>query len=278
MNEHEFQTALRTAMRSTPEPPPMSDAPVLDAAHRDRRRRRTLWAGAGSAVAVAGVLGAAMILVPAPPDNLNIGSAVPRSAAASPNLTTTPPANAEPTFPNGQPDRTARSGPRYEKGVDLLAAVNSVLASRVVVTESGWSHLAQYEDTIKGTEVWSYQATVPVAQDDRFGSLHVTVYTPGNKYTGNACDIYGPDVGCSEEVVGGVSVGSFTGRPANPGGMVVHPGSDQWAVYRYEDGTVVVAGQEGEDSRVNDDPATERLPLTPRQLAEVAADPRLHIT
>lgn len=40
MSEQEFRSALRAMMTDTVPPPPMSEAPVLDAARRAQRRRR----------------------------------------------------------------------------------------------------------------------------------------------------------------------------------------------------------------------------------------------
>jgi hypothetical protein len=266
VNEDELRAALRTTMTLTP-PPPMESAAALAAGHQAVRRR--------AALAGTGLIG---VLVVATSVAIAVGLG-PKSAPIT--------ADTKPSWPldgNGQPqeDATARSGMRYEQGVKL----QTQLAKSV---PAGWTqptgqtadgeplrdHQAQVEGDKSG-DTWSYLASVAVSKGGRTGRLLAEVHTPGNGLpAGNPCALaqtfWSMRGECHVSTVGSAKVG-----------VVVKPKDDdrldQWAAYRYADGTVVYVAQSrlavNGDSNLR--PLT-KLPLTVPQLAALAADPKFHL-
>jgi hypothetical protein len=284
MNEQDFRTALRQTMTVQAPPPPMSDAPVLEAAYRDRRRRRAMWAGMGSAAAVVAV--AVGVAVLAPSISQSGGGQV--GGQPLPQVTGAPlvsgtgatPSDGEPSFPNGQTDRTARSGTQYERGATLADQLAQVIPagydSPDLPATGGLSgalkyNQANYEDTVNGRELWDYTAYAPVTKGEGVGRLLVEVHTAGLD-SGDGCGIkpalWGMTGTCTEVAVGGKRVG-----------VVTVTGDDrfnQWAGYRHDDGTVVFVAQATTYADAGK-PALDGLPFTTDQLAALAVDPRFKV-
>jgi hypothetical protein len=288
MNEQDFRNALRHTMTAEAPPPPMSDSPVLDAAHRERGRRRAMWAGVGSAVAVVAIAVGVVVVGPSGDEGVQVGGPAvqttdtanqPQTGTASPETKST-----ETSWPNGQTDRTATAGPRFDRGVTLGTALAAVIPAGYESPDdltggdatSGTYPLkhtqAQYMDTIDGNEVWSYDAWVPVTKGNGVGELSVNVVMPGLGGTGQACDIAQamglPEPKCTEVTVDGKKVGIFD--------VIVDGGQEQGAVYRFDDGTSVVVTQSSVYSN-SGQPALDGLPMTAEQLAALAIDSRFNV-
>ncbi|HEY0448011.1 hypothetical protein [Actinophytocola sp.] len=296
MNEQDLRQALQATMTTVSPPPPMRETPVLDAARRAQRRRRARRAGAGSAAAVAVIAVAAVVLVT---NSDRSGTVQP---GAHPPQGAVPTANASPgggatsdtetSWPNGQTDRTARSGPRFDKGETLLGRLTEVVpAGFGAPTDLSYDDPAysggplrfsqsQYVDTIGGTEVWEYTATMPVTKQNGVGVVTAVVTGPNNGATGEGCGVsstfWGERGTCAEVLVGGKKVGVFSAAPADTGAGGPGARYEQWATYRYPDGTLVHVAQslsyEGSGR-----PALAQLPLTAARLAQLAADARFHL-
>jgi hypothetical protein len=276
MNEQDFRVALHQSMATQQAPPPMSDAPVLEAAHRDRKRRRALFAGIGSAGAVAAIVVGVAVIAPSGGSHSSIGVGGVQTSESGDQATDT-----DPQFPDGMTDRTARQGPHYDRGVALAAelagAIPAGYDSPADLTGSGpykdqslQYNQAQWADTIDGVEVWEYQAIAPVTKGNGVGRLMVEVHTPRNRETGDGCAMtpafWGVTGTCTEVQVNGKPVGVVTADSDQ---------LDQWAGYRHEDGTVVFVAQ-SVDYPNAELPALDGLPLTAEQLAELAANPRFN--
>jgi hypothetical protein len=271
LNEQDFRTALRDTMSGQVQPPQMSDSPVLEAAHRELRRRRAKWAGLGSAAAVVAVAVGVAILAPSGPGDGGVGAGGEPPVLMSPNKTEKP-------WPNGQTDRTATSGAQHERAAALADKLTEVVPAGYDLPDSlqgtefpAKEYQAQYEDTIGGREVWDYMAYVSPTRAAGVGELLVDVRSPGGA-TGDGCGITSPVWGmtgdCTEVAVGDKRV------------AVVDITSDnrfnQWAGYRYEDGTVVFVAQSLSHYGVGK-PALDALPFTSEQLAALACDPRFKV-
>jgi len=274
LNEQDFRTALRDTMSGQAEPPQMSDSPVLEAAHRDLKRRRAKWAGLGSAAAVVAVAAMVAVLAPSGSDGGGIQAGTQPSVPANGSGGN----NTEKSWPNGQIDRTATSGAEHDRAATLADKLAEVSPAGYELPDSlpgteypAKDYQAQYEDTVGGREVWDYSAYVSPTKGEGVGELLVDVLSPGGS-TGDGCGIKPPLWGmtgnCAEVVVGGKQV------------AVVNITSDdrfgQWAGYRYEDGTVVFVAQSTTHYGTGK-PALEALPFTSEQLAALAADPRFKV-
>ncbi|MPZ79497.1 MAG: hypothetical protein GEV28_03485 [Actinophytocola sp.] len=279
MNEQDFRHALRDTMTTVAVPPPMSEVVVLDAARLAQRHRRARWAGAGSAAAAVAVIGAAVVVVAATSGAGGSGAVQPGVAPSSTG--SEQPSKTGTSWPNGQTDRTARSGPEFDKGEALLGELAGAVPpgygapDDLTYEDPDYSggplrfSQAQYEDTVGGTEVWEYLAQQPITEGNGVGQLFVEVTTPGNAMAGDGCalapSLWGMAGTCEEHVVGGNAVGVFT--PAD------RQDFHSWAGYRYDDGTVVFVAQ-SLDYPGSAKPPLAAAPLTARQLAELAADER----
>jgi hypothetical protein len=291
MNENDLRQALRTTMATATPPPPMSEQSTLDAARLAERRRRAQWAGVGSAAAAVLVIAMAVVVVGA-----TSGAGGPDTGALQPPPTTSSTTTSErPTdigtstsWPNGQTDRTASSGPEYDKGVTLLTELDASVPAGFEAPDDlkGTGDLAgapmkeqqaQYRDTVDDVEVWEYMADAAVTKGDKVGRLLAEVLTPGNGATGEGCGLapalWGMEPStCSEVLVDGKKVGVFTqDRPDGIGAQF-----NQWAGYRYDDGTVVWIAQASFRAHT-DFPPLAKLPLTSQRLAELVADPRFRL-
>lgn len=279
MNEQDFRVALHQAMAGQQAPPPMSDGPVLDAAHRDRRRRRALFAGVGSAAAVVVIAVGVVVLAPIDrnPAPSHVGGAQVTTTTTIPSPDK--PSDTEPSWPNGQTDRTARQGPQYDRGVALAGELDVVIPDGYESPDdlrSGdgsfllKSNQAQYADTVDGVEVWEYMAIAPLTKGAGVGELIVEVHTPDARETGQGCamtPLWGVQGSCTEISVDGKTVAV---------GTTDRDQFDQWAGYRYEDGTVVYVAQ-SKGNRNSGKPALDGLPFTQEQLAALAVDPRFRV-
>ncbi|GAB3454764.1 hypothetical protein [Actinophytocola sediminis] len=279
MNEHEFRTALRGDMSVTPEPPPMGDGPVLDAAHRDRRRRRATWAGAGSAMAVAAIVVGVVAFTP------GTGGTDGLEVAQSPSIqvTETPPPteNTNTRWPDGQTDQRVDSGPENDKAVALLDDLVRVVPAGYEVPEDLVGegdldgvrlkrHMAQYE--LGGPDdgkAWSYYADVPLAKGGGVGRLEIRVHEhiPGLKVS-EGCELGGLP-SCEEKLVDGKRVATFD--------LFDHPdgGTSELVGYRGEHATVFIT--QATTFEYAGLPAVDALPFTTDQLAELVTDARFQV-
>jgi hypothetical protein len=137
-------------------------------------------------------------------------------------------------------------------------------------------HQAQFEDRIGGRDIWSYQASARITKDGGSGRVAVEVHAAGNGIAGSGCKLtrtfWGMGGHCRVVTVNGVQIG-VVDRPENDNRF------DQWAAYRYADGTVVFVAQ----SRTVDDgtgstasPLTT-LPYTVDQLAALTMSTPFHV-
>jgi hypothetical protein len=295
MSEQDFKDALRRTMDAVTPPPPMSDAPVLEAAHRDRRRRRTMWASAGTATVVAAIAVGVVLVAPSTSggDGPQVGGpAAPKPtqdvstspAEPSPRETVVSPGKSEETLPPGMTDRTQRSGPHYERGAELTVALDEVLAAAGFGTPGDLEgngeladaelkrNQANFDGEVDGVEKWTYSAYTPVTRGGGVGEMTVDVSTTTEQASGcaltSAQSVQGQ---CREVVVDGKKVAvTDVNDPAQE-----HV--DQVAAYRHDDGTVVYVSQ-SIDYGFTDHPPLAALPFTPEQLAALAVDPRFKVT
>src|ERR1041384_4783922 len=116
--------------------------------------------------------------------------------------------------------------------------------------------------------------SVPVGAEGKWGHLLAEVHTAGNQVPGEGCDLtaqlWGMGGECSLVTVGDKQIG-VTMKPTKDDRF------DQWAAYRYPDGTVVFIAQ-ARTYAYTGLPALANLPFTPQQLAELATDPKFHLT
>lgn len=293
MNEQDFRHALRDTMTGVTAPPPMSETPVLEASKKAERRRKTWFAGAGSAAAVVVVAAVAVVLGGnGSPDGVQVGQPgppAPASGSASAGASASDSAkagpsdsaeNTEPSWPDGQTDRTARQGPHFDKGEALLdtltGAVPDGFEAPADLEYGDTSYYgkprfsqSQFVDRVDGNEVWEYQAVQPVSSGDTVGRLLVQVTTPGSGMAGDGCALaptfWGLEGTCADKVVGGKKVGVYTGTPDSD--------FQSWAGYRYDDGTVVFVAQSLAYPGC-EKPALAAAPLSTDQLAALAVDER----
>lgn len=293
MSEQDFREALRKTMDAVVAPPQMSDAQVLAAAHRDRRRRRTLWASAGTALVVAAIAVGVVLVAPSKSggDNVQVGGQsdptstqdVATSQAKEQSSESPAGSETEETLPPGMTDRTQRSGPHYERGVKLTTALDDVLAATGFGTPGDLEgtgalagaelkrNQANYDGKVDGVEQWTYSAYTPVTKGSGVGEMIAEVSTVTDEVSG--CDLppmWGMPGECEELVVDGKKVAVMDVNDPNQEHI------DQVAIHRYEDGTIVYVSQSA-DYGFTDHPALSALPFTPEQLAALAVDARFKV-
>jgi hypothetical protein len=288
MTEQELRHAMHSAMTATQPPPPMNFAEVLDTAKRAHRRRRTTLAGAASAAAVVLIAVGAIVVAsvtgggtgPSPIEAGGPGvvpTERPGNGSGAPDTKT--------SWPDGQTDRTASQGPRYDKGVQLLDLLTtSVPAGLQSPTELKpvdgkqfhgdlRNHQAQFADEVSGKQVWEYMVSIPVGANGKWGKLLAEVHTAGNKVEGDGCALtatfWGMGGDCQLITVGDKQVGVAV-RPTGDDRF------DQWASYRHPDGTVVYVAQ-AKTYFMSGLPGLAELPLTPEQLAALVVDPKFRL-
>jgi hypothetical protein len=268
MNENDLREALHTTVLVAPAPPPMDSAIALGAGRRTVRRRRVAMAAAVAAVTFVAV-GAGLP---------QLGGAAPFVPAAQPS---TPPApsvtDPKPSWPAPQEDATAKSGPRAEQGQKVLDGILALAPSDYTTPggESAGYPMRDRQAAIDGP-AWSYQARAALAKDGGTGLLLVEVHTKGNGLPAEPCALartfWGMPGTCQVVRVGQAKVG-----------VVVEPGADkrldQWAAYRYPDGTVVFAAQSRslKMGGAGLSPLAKE-PLSVPQLAKVATDTRFRLS
>lgn len=266
MNEHEFRNALHASMTAVAQPPPMADHALLDAVRRDHRRRRTMWAGTGSAVAAVVIAVGVMVVVPSDGSRGNqvVGSAPPTT------LPTTP--SAEPRTDKQKLVAALKSvvPAGYESPDDLMG--NGMMAD---------APLQNYQTIDTDSDHWAYRTHelhIPVTKDDGVGRLFVQVTGSGDPARGEACVAaaftnWGVNSDtCTEVKVGDKRVGVVTDPdPGKRAGMFV-----QSASYLHDDGVIVTIAQAPYYADTSFPPLKTSL-FTTEQLAELATDPRFHL-
>lgn len=271
MNEQDFRAALRQTMAVHEAPPPMSDAPVLEAARRDLRRRRAMWAGAGSAMAVAAIAVGVAVLGPQ-------GAGEGLDAANQPPGTSSPATSQ--TTGKSNTNRTSTNGPDADRAANLAGALNGM-------TPAGY----EAPDDLKGSgdlkdtplkrhqaqqldgDVRQYTATAPVTKGDGVGTLTAVAYSSGWQTTGEGCALTPAEWGagsgnCVEQTVNGTKVPVVT--------TTLGDQTRQWAAYRHADGTLVFVWQSTSYDGAGL-PALSGMPFTAEQLATLATDPRFNV-
>jgi hypothetical protein len=288
MNEDELRAALRTTMTVTLAPPSMSAADAVSRGRRSQVRQRAAWIGSGGAAAVAVFAVALAATAGRPPGDLVGGpppSALPTVSGAPVPAPTVPGKTVWPTGPDGSPqeDRTARAGAKYDEGKKLLDDLVGAVPAGFGAPDSPAEryHQAQFEDRVGGRDIWSFMAIAQVTKDGGTGSVAVEVHAAGNTYTApTGCALtrqfWGLGGQCHDVTVNGVRIG-----------VVDTPGLDnrfdQWAAYRYPDGTVVFVAQGRTSETFSDPPAATpakpltALPYTVDDLAALAMRPEFHI-
>ncbi|MFC6160114.1 hypothetical protein [Kribbella jiaozuonensis] len=290
MNEDDLSEALHDVMVRSSPPPSMDPAHALDQARRARKRRTAVLAAAAVATLVVGI-GAGPALVAHHTGGRSTGQMVAGVPSTSPSVPTpratstllpkapTTRKSGDP-WPEGQVDRTASAGPRADRAVtlmqDLSSSVPAGFSTPDVKYPDGramrWPQ-AQYASNDGEQDYWEYQAIIPVQKDNRLGQLLVQATTPTGKPATTPCKLAGEFWGgsgtCTVMDIGGKKVGVVTAKG--------HHSYDQWAAYRYDDGTVVVLAQSRKTDREGRSPLTQPV-FTTRQLAELAMSPKFKIS
>jgi hypothetical protein len=183
-------------------------------------------------------------------------------------------------WPDSQVDRTATAGPRADRAVTLMNDLSSAVPPEFSTPDlkypdgrpMRWPQ-SQYASSDGEQDYWEYMAVIPVQKGNRVGQLLVQSTTPDGKRVTDPCKLakqfWGGTGSCAVVDVSGKKVGVVTTKGAGS--------YDQWAAYRYDDGTVVYLAQ----TKKTDDPA--RSPLTQpvfstRALAELATSTRFKIS
>ncbi|MFI1988533.1 hypothetical protein [Actinoplanes sp. NPDC020271] len=272
MDENEFRDALRTVVTQSPEPPPMESSTAV-AAGRRAERRRTVVACTGAVVALAAVTVIPARYLSTTPGTIPVAGPAPSAYATPPPPGsaaggTPDPSESKPSWPaeaNG--DATADSGPRYQKGKELL---NTLLATvpggydtptgKGANDDDLQSHQAAIEDP-----EWTYQARVTLTKASAAGELVVEVHEPDNGLPEDPCALAKSfwEIGgqCQVADAGGKKVGVTTTSGSQ--------GLNQAAAYRYADGTVVFVAQARN--------SLAALPFTTQELASLTVKESFHI-
>ncbi|CRK60325.1 hypothetical protein [Alloactinosynnema sp. L-07] len=254
MNEQDLRSALRAEMSAATRPPSMNGTEVLDAARRADRKRKAGLAGLGAAGAVAAIAAGAMLLPGlggTDTDTIAIGAPGKTTSA-----TTAPPTKT--SWPNGQPDRTATAGPRYDRAVELLDLLTDALPKNYS-EEDGW-HQAQFDQYDGDREAWEYAVTI---KSEVKPTVMATVFTPGNSQPETPCAREGSPMRCEPLMVDGkqVWIVTYGRKPAHVAPML-------GASYRHPDGTVVQISMEG----------NSEFPFTKQALAELTVSSRFALS
>jgi hypothetical protein len=289
MKEDDLSEALHDVMVRVTPPPSMDPASALDRGRRARKRRTAVLTGAAAVTLAVGVgAGTALVAHYAGPGDAMVAGGLGGTPSASPSqpvstvTPTAPPATRKTgdPWPEGQTDRTATTGPRATRAVTLMNDLSSSVPAGFTAPDlkypdgraMRWPQ-AQYASNDGEQDYWEYQAIIPVQKDNRVGSLLVQSTTPSGKAALSPCKLaqqfWGGTGSCAVLNVGGKQVGVVTD---NGRGRY-----DQWAAYRYDDGTVVFLAQA---KKVDD---SGRSPLkqpvfTPGQLAELVTSPKFKIS
>lgn len=293
MNEEDLNEALHDVIVRSSPPPSMDPARALEQARRVRKRRRATWAGLAVVPLVVGVTAGPALVANLTGDR-SVGQMVaggPGTPSTSPSTSAPPPVSTvAPTtapktrktgdpWPEGQVDRTASAGPRADRAVALLNDLTSALppgfTSPDLKYPSGdpmrWPQ-SQYASNDGEPDYWEYSASMPVQKDNRVGKLLAMSTTPTGKPATAPCTLaktfWGGTGTCAVVDVNGKKVGVLTAKSGD---------YDQWAAYRYPDGTVVFVAQAKKNDRTNKPALTQQV-YTPQQLAELATSPDFKIS
>jgi hypothetical protein len=299
MNPDHLREAMHTTLTAAAEPPPMDSAAAITAGRR-AVRRRTALTGAGATAALAALAALAVTAGPAllggsgqAPSVLPAAQPSPeRPRPAAPALPSGPSAPAGKTSSKPSGEATASSGPHYQQGRALMQKLLAVVPPGYgkPTGSAAPADMAKNDPDIAnqsvplqdnqavidyGANTWSYFSSVAVARGGGTGRLMVEVEAPGNKLPSDPCRLaarfWMMGGQCRPTTVGNLKVG-----------VVLKPGKDtrvdQWAAYRYPDGTVVFVAQSKSAANLDTDLAKlTTLPLTVPQLAALATDQRFHI-
>lgn len=275
MDENDLRAAFRGTITLHPEPPPMESRTAITVARRAAARRNVL-AGIGSAAAILGVTLAVV------PGQVSSGGGTEFPVAGDPSGAVQPlpaetpswagtvspgPAETGPSWPaENSGDATADTGPHYENGKKLLAAVVAAVPDGYTAlsgTTTDGVPLRSHQSTIENDgSYWRTMAAAAIGRDGRVGELVVEVAEPGNELPTDVCaaakQFWGLGGTCAPVTAGGAEVG------------VIHGGDGTaWAAYRHPDGTVVYLRQA--TSPTYADPASNGLqPLTELPLSDTA--------
>ncbi|MEU4195433.1 hypothetical protein AB0E69_26265 [Kribbella sp. NPDC026611] len=291
MNEEDLNEALHDVMVRSSPPSSMDPARALEQGRRAQKRRRAAWAGVA---AVTLAVGAATVptLIANYSGSRSVGQMV--AGTSQPVATGKPSASVPPVsstvapttrksndpWPEGQVDRTATAGPRATRAVTLMGDLSSSLPPGFSAPDLKYSDgrpmrwpQSQYASNDGERDYWEYMATIPVQKDDQVGQLLVQSTTPDGKKATDPCTLakrfWGGTGACTITNVGGKKVGVLT---TNGRGSY-----DQWAAYRYDDGTVVYVAQTKKSDNPELSPLTQPV-FTPHQLAELATSPKFKIS
>jgi hypothetical protein len=115
-----------------------------------------------------------------------------------------------------------------------------------------------------------------VQKGERVGLLLAQSITPDGKPAADPCKVakrfWGGTGPCTVVDVDGKKVGVSTAKGGGP-----HNPYDQWAAYRYADGTVVFLAQAKQSDDGKRSPLTQPV-FTSRQLAELVTSPQFKIS
>jgi hypothetical protein len=231
-------------------------------------------AGAPVAVQTATKLGKDGKPVPGQPTSVPTGqpTSVPTGGATEPSC----PDPTETPWPDGQTDRTARSGPHFQKGVQLQQDATDLLPAGFAAVQP--SNQSQFERYVGQLQVWNTQTIIGARKGNRTGTVLVenfsadpnSAHTPlctvaANEFAGKAAD-------CQTLSVAGKTV-AFFNQPSNN----YSPQLQQWAAYRSPDGAITFVAQGktfASEARPSGHPLTA-LPYSKGQLVALAVNSRL---
>lgn len=296
MNEEDLKEGLHDVIERSSPPPSMDPAHALNRGRRMRKRRTGAWAGAAVVAAVVGV-GAGPALVANLTGSGPAGQLVASGPTSQPVPTPQSDSTVTPTpkpvstlvpatrktgdpWPEGQTDRTATAGPRAVLAVTLMQDLSSSVPPGFSTPDlkypdgraMRWPQ-SQYASNDGDQDYWEYMATIPVQKDDRVGRLLVQSTTPDGKPATSPCKLaqrfWGGTGTCAIVDVDGKKVGVLTTNG--------HGDYDQWAVYRYDDGTVVYLAQAKKTDNPKRSPLTQPV-FTTRQLAEQVTSAKFKIS
>ncbi|WP_427892853.1 hypothetical protein ACQHIV_08115 [Kribbella sp. GL6] len=291
MKEEDLGEALHDLMVRTSPPPSMDPATALDQGRRALKRRRITLTGAAVVTLAVGVgVGPALVVHyagnrPASPMVAGTGP-VATTPVQTPSAVSTVTPSAPATrksgdpWPEGQTDRTASAGPRADRAVALMNELSSSVPAGFTAPNlkypdgrgMRWPQ-AQYASNDGEQDYWEYQAIIPVQKGDRVGGLLAMSTTPDGKPATTPCKLaqkfWGGTGTCAVVDVAGKKVGVVTTKGKSS--------YDQWAAYRYPDGTVVYVAQTKKTDNDARSPLTQPI-FTTNQLAELATSPKFKIS
>ncbi|GAA1520534.1 hypothetical protein [Kribbella lupini] len=280
MNEEDLNEALHDVMVRSSPPGSMDPARAREQGRRARKRRTIAWAGVAVVpLAVVVAVGPAIVA-----DLAGDRSASPMVAGGT---STTPTPSAAPTtrktndpWPEGQVDRTATAGPRADRSVTLMTDLSSLVPAGFSTPDlkypdgrkMRWPQ-SQYASSDGEQDYWEYLAMIPVQKGSGVGQLLVQSITPDGKPAADPCQLaksfWGDTGDCAVVDVDGKKVGVRTAKGSRS--------FDQWAAYRYEDGTVVLLAQARQSEDAQRPPLAQPV-FTAQQLAELVTSPKFKIS